>query len=417
MRKVRRAIFAIMASFVMVVNANEERISDVTSKKQDGNTSCIDTLLTPTEDAQWRSWREERIEDAKRNYTYHKRLVEDRASLPQDPRIVQAFLDSMEADINGDFNRQMEFLESVYTRSLTDKDKTLWKVLRSDMLTVASQLVNLTPRLKGYSYGQKIAKYDQYSHYRPDMDTQCTVVNAMLLGMEYDAVFRYCAKRVAEGDAFYGLLRAELRVLVQIQKLQEDIVRHHEEELWRTLDPKDFGVEELTESLVHEQAMKQYHTAYDPSGFEHEQADKMLEEIVASDTRDVEYVRKYCLLLLWAYRNTHANNEGIEAYLTHASTVVAGPDVKFAWTSKDSAEERCKEVLEYIEQCKDDLESLSTQYAEEKRTGNFGKPYSISAGIFVNLDARIEREKKEAEAGRKVAYLSYEDVFGVEGQE
>lgn len=341
-------------------------------------------------------------------------LAKEHSGRPHNPQIIELYLASMEADINGDFEKQMALLSEVYRLSLTEQKSSLWVVLQHDYVDIPSRLYHLVDRLAGYSYEEKLVKYDHFSRYQPtDERVQSHLVGVMLERMSYDAVLEYCARRIAEGHDVYRILRVELRLLMQQESIQHELIDQYKEEARRTLALKQPGGKEITEARIYDEASQRYVRHYDPTTVVPKHVNIMFDEVRSDPTRDVARLKRYCNLLRVSYEMTHANKEAILSYYAYAAGVISASDAEFSpfRTSQEIETER-NEALAHIRTCEAEVEKRFEDYGRDRDAGKFGETYKYKPVVFdFNLYKRWERDEALKQKGEEVSYLGLDDVF------
>lgn len=355
------------------------------------------------------------IERKQRSLSFQRKLAQENAQRPHDPKVIELYLESLEADINGDTERQIALLEEVHRLSEPEDGRSLWEVLRLNSSLVPERMYYLVHDLDHYSFKEKVSKLDEFSRYIPGNErVQANLLETMLERMSYDAVLEYCNRRIAEGHNYYRELRAVLRLLIQQEAIDLGIVDYYADQLRKTLKPEDLGVAKLTDELVREEAFQRYTQKYNPTLVEPVQVDAMIEEISQDPTRNVERLRRYCRLLKVAYELTHVRREAIEAYFSYAAEVIASADAEFRRANTPGERDAAKEEsIHFVHELESEVEELSEEYALQRRTGNYEalseRQYFVGE---ISLHKRREHAKALKERGEDITYLSFADVFG-----
>lgn len=364
--------------------------------------------------SQYEYERQEKLKIDIKSLEYNSQLATERAQRPHNPRIIECYLGALDAEIKGDVKTQLALLEEAYKLSIPEKGNSLWEVLRYDFSFIAENLFYLVDRLDDYDYEEKLAKYDHFSRYQPsDDDIQAYLLGVMLERMSYDAVLEYCARRITEGHDVYRVLRVELRLLMQRETIDRELLEHYKKEVRSALKRAAVGADEPTEASIKEKALQQFYTNYDPTMVEPRQAKIMFDEIESDPTRNVARLKRYCTLLRVSYEMTHANKEAVLSYYAYAAEVIGAPHAEFSpfRTSQEIETER-NEALAHIRTCEAEVEKRFEDYARDRDAGKFGETYKYKSEVFdFNLDKRWEREEALKEKAEEVSYLGLDDVF------
>ena len=354
------------------------------------------------------------LESLKQSWIYNVELANERSYYPHNPKVIETYLAAMQAEIDGDIEKCMQHLEESYQLSGSESGESLWKVLRCNYSDAAEHLFYLVGRLEGYSYEEKLVEYDHFSRYQPSDDRiQAYLLETMLERMSYDAVFSYCERRIGEGHEVYRVLRAELRLLMQQEAIDRESVEYYKAQLWRTLDPVDFGVETLTAKLVNDEAFQMHCDRYDPTLVEARHVNTMLDEIKQEQTRNVARIRRYCTLLRVSYEMTHANLDAIRSYYVRSACIVDGPEAEFnPGDTAEQIESARQEALYHIRTCEAEVTRKLEEVERNRVNGTYGRLLDRRWVSFdFNLYKRWEREADLKARGEAVSFQNLEEIF------